>query len=214
MIPPLQQVLKLPRQYGELFPAAVFLAAWVYPPSVGFLGGNMGDALSNCMWLEFILGHAATAFVVVAYVTRTRTSRISSTVGFGLIYGVLVVVMCFAIGSFYPLIQFGIVLFGRLRLAAAGSRDDFKITQIILPASRIFLFMITAGLAAALPLPRLGATPEALPISGEGILVDNPHRTMAWGIMYFVAGWYLYNKLLPGAVPRITATIRGRLRLP
>ena len=216
MIPPLQQVLKLPRQYGELFPAAVFLAAWIYPPSVGFLGGNMGDALSNCMWLEFILGHAATAFVVVAYVTRTRKSRISSTLVFGLIYAVLVAVMCLAIGSFYPLIQFGVVLFSRLHLAATGSGPggDFKITPVILTASRMFLLLITAGVAAALPLPRLGATPEALPISGEGIMIENPHKTMVWGVIYFTTGWYLYNRLLPGALPKITAAIRGRLRLP
>ena len=157
---------------------------------------------------------AATAFVVVAYVTKDKTSRFSSTLVFGLIYAVLVAGMCFVIGSFYPLIQFGVVLIGRLHLAATGSAGDFKIIHVLTTAFRIFLLMITAGVAAAVPLPRLGATPEVLPISGEGLMVENPHMTMAWGVTYFVTGWYSYNKLIPVVVPKITAVIRRRMPLP
>lgn len=214
MLPPLERVNDLQRRYGELVPAFVFVAAWISPASIGFLGKNMGDVLSHSMWLEFIMGHAATAFVVTAYVSRNKTSRVSATVVFGVIYAVMVIGFCFATGSFYPLIQFGVVFWGRLQLARTGSRDDFKMIHIFTAASRVFLLMITSGIAAVLPLPRLGATPDALPMSGDGILIENPHRTLAWGCIYFVASWYLYNKALPGLIPEFTVKIKRRLRLP
>jgi hypothetical protein len=214
MFVPLQQVSKIPRQIGELIPAVIFLSVWISPRSMRFIGENAGNTLDHCMWLEFIMGHAATAFIVVAYVTSSKTSRVSITAIFGVIYAGFVVVMCFAMGSFYPLIQFGFVLWGRLSLAKTGSKSDIKITHILLTASRVFLLMITAGIAAAIPLPRLGATPEAIQISGGGIMAENPHMIMAWGFIYFVASWYLYNIFFPNAVPRLTDKLRRRFRLP
>ncbi len=214
MIVSLQNLIKIPRQIGELIPAAVFLTVWISPSFLRFMDDDIGNTLSMCMWLEFLMGHAATAFIVVAHVIEGKTSRVSTTVFFGLIYASIVIVMCFVIGSYYPLIQFGVVFYGRIHLARVGSKEDFKITHVLVTVSRVFLLLITAGIAAALPLPRFGATPDALPLNGEGRMIENPHMTMAWGFIYFVASWYIYNIFVPNTVPKLANKFTRRFRPP
>lgn len=207
-------VVRIPRHTGELLPAAIFLATWISPASTRFLSDNIGDTLGYCMWLEFIMGHAATAFVVIAFTRRGRKSGIVTTSVFGIIYAAMIVMFCVVMKSWYPLIQFGVVLWGRIRLGYSEAPGNIKLGQVLVVASRMFLLLITAGIAAAIPLPHLGATPESLPMSGEGRMTEYPHMTLAWGFLYFVSCWYIYGRLVPKIQPKIEAFLSGRHMKP
>jgi hypothetical protein len=202
-----RDIRKIPENAGlsELIPAAIYLATWISPSFMSFLGKDIGNTLSMCMWLEFIMGHAGTAFAVTAFVAGSRRSRVRMTVFFGLLYACLVVGMCFAMRSYYPLIQFGLVFYGRVRLAAEDAADGGnKLSAVLIAASRVFLLLITAGVAAVFPLPQLGATPEAMNLTGEGRMIEHPHMTMAWGVIYFTASWYLYGVAAPKIKQKLT----------
>ncbi len=199
-------IRKIPENAGELFPAAIYLATWISPSFTSFLDKDIVNTLSLCMWLEFIMGHAGTAFAVTAFVAGSRRSRVRMAVIFGLVYACLVVGMCFMMQSFYPLIQFGLVFYGRIRLAAADTAGSGnKLSSVLTAASRVFLLMIALAIAALLPLPRLGLPPEALSHGGGGEMADKPQMGMAWGFIYFTASWYLYVVVAPKIRRKIDA---------
>lgn len=162
-----------------------FLATWVDPKA---LGEDMVSYLFQVMILEFIIIHSAGFMSVVIFGQYPRGKKIGILLGMGLFYTLFVAGFAVGFNSWWPVIAFWGLMFNRMLSvltgqAGQGKGDDFVKSMW---AATVVCYLVSVFAAILLPLPALGVSPEDLAhldISGD--FVDEPHRMLAWGFLYF-----------------------------
>jgi hypothetical protein len=174
----------------DLVTTAVFAGAWIAPRRYGV---EIVATLLVVMLLEFLVMHAG---VMIGVVTQSRvldparkTLRIGALGGFYLLFAV-----GWAIGFGQPWI---VISFAWLLLAKVAAVWPFPVTAAAEAARQQRLwgysglaYLFGAGVTTLLPLPRLGMQPDVvaeLNLPGSGLWIDEPHRVLAFGAVYFAA---------------------------
>jgi hypothetical protein len=175
--------------------SAVFLLVWIAP---GVLGPEWVKNLMITMLLEFLTVHSG-GFIGTTVadpgVSRQRKTRV--VLGFGSMYLLFAGAFSLAFSAWWPLLVFVWLLLAKLGvvwLAPVPTAQEHA-RQTAFTAASIAGYVIGAMLTSFLPLPRLGidaAVVEAAAIPGSGLWVDEPHRVVAFGALYF--GFMAWNK--------------------
>ena len=185
----------------DLVTMGVFALAWIDPRRFGL---GLVVSLMVVMLLEFIVMHAG---VVIGTVTHSRaldrqekTRRIG---GFGLLYGLFAVAWAVAFRQPWVVPSFAWLLLGKV---AAVWLFPVPAAAEVLRQQRIWGYSAMAylggvGLTLFLPLPLLGMQPDvvdALNLPGSGAWIDEPHRVLAFGVVYFAAqaaiDWFVASR--------------------
>ena len=179
----------------------VFALAWIDPRRFGL---EFVVTLFVVMLLEFIVMHAG---VIIGTVTQKQTlDRAEKTLrigGLGLLYGLFVVAWAFAFGQPWIIPAFGWLLIGKVAavwLFPVPGAAEVQRQQTIWGYSGL-AYLFGAGLTLVLPLPLLGMQPDvvdALNLPGTGAWIDEPHRVLAFGVVYFAAqaaiDWFVASR--------------------
>lgn len=182
--------------------AGFFLAVWIAPLKLG--AGSVRTAML-IMLVEFVLIHASGflgAFALAG--TAPRRKRVLAIAGFGLFYALFIGAFMAAFKAWWPAAVFGWLLVGKL--ARVLARSDPAASQRLMSAWAASVLFYILGVFATLflPLPKLGidaATIPQLGLVGSGAWVDEPHRVVAFGLLYFAAlAWFKWaDQPLPHA---------------
>lgn len=170
--------------------AGFFLVVWLWPLRFGT------DAVKTAiliMIVEFLTVHASGLLGgVVLSPGRSRGTRLKVLAGVGVVYLLFVIVFVLIFQQWWPLLVFGWLLlakFSRVLSGTVAATGDAAIQIALWVASGIF-YLLGVLLTVLLPLPRLGVTAavvSGLDLPGSGIWVEEPHRLLAFGFLYFAA---------------------------
>lgn len=170
--------------------ATFFLAVWLMPLR---FGDGMVRTAVLIMLIEFITVHASGFLGGMALnSSAARGKRLLMLLGLGLFYSGFVAAFVFAFDQWWPIAAFGWLLlskFSRVLFGAATPRQDAE-AQLSLWAASVAFYVLGVMLTVFLPLPRLGVTEAILPqlgLPGSGLWVEQPHRLLAFGMLYFAA---------------------------
>jgi hypothetical protein len=149
------------------------------------------------MLLEFIIIHSA-GFMGVALISDLGLARKTGAVlGLGVMYSTFVGAFALAFETWWPLVAFWGLTLNRLLSVlvhqAPGGGEKALLQQSW--GISVILYLLGTFATLFLPLPRLGITPalvQALQLPGSGVWVDEPHRVVAFGFLYF-GGQALYE---------------------
>jgi hypothetical protein len=165
--------------------ATLFAWLWMLPLAFG------PDGVRNAMLVmlvEFILIHS-TAFLGAATsaTNASRFRKVGLLAAFGALYLVFIAAFAAAFDAWWPFLAFGWLLLGKLRIIfTARDADGGGAAAIWAMSALAYLFAVFATLF--LPLPRLGldeAVLSQLQLPGSGAWIDEPHRVIAAGTLYF-----------------------------
>jgi hypothetical protein len=212
-LPPLLQ--RLVAAAPDAVTAGFFLVVWLDPLRLG--EGSVRTAML-IMLVEFVLIHATGFLGAFALATLApRRVRVLGILGFGLFYALFIGAFMAAFQAWWPALVFGWLLVGKFARVLTGGGDGGQIASLW--AASVLLYLGGAFLTVLAPLPRLGVTAAVLPqldLVGEGLWMDQPHRALAFGVLYFGGlAWFKWaNRPLPctataGAQPRPTASGKG-----
>lgn len=189
------------RATPDAITASVFLWLWIAPLSLGPDGVAQAMLV---MLVEFILIHASAFLGNVAFSdTRSHAAKIKALLLIGLAYLLFVAAWAWSFNAWWPFLAFGWLLLGKLGVALEtrrGREERYARMQLDWSmTSMVYLLGVFA--TVMLPVPRLGLTPAVqarLELPGSGLWVDEPHRVIAFGALYFGllawakwAGWRL-----------------------
>lgn len=167
--------------------AASFAAVWASP--------SVFDALSvkTAMLVEFFLVHSTGFFTAFANMLGTsRTQRVLSVLGLSLFYLMMIAVFAWSFGEWWPLAAFGWLLVGKLwwvrsNLVADGDAMPWKMGAW---ADSVAAYLFGCALTAIADIPRWGMAAALQPQLGlgssGGLCLDEPHRVVAFGVVYFL----------------------------
>lgn len=195
------------RRFALALPDAVtcgfFALTWLEPFRFG------ADAVKTgliVMLLEFLVVHSSGFFAVLVYNPEaSRLKRTLSVLGLSLFYLLFVLGWAAVFAEWWPLGAFAWLIGSRLGtiwidpvplVNEAGRQLILWVLSVLLYLGGVFATVDT-------PLPYLGIPPELVPslgITGGGLWVEQPHRVIAFGALYF--GGLALVKLL---VPAVTA---------
>lgn len=164
-----------------------FLITWIDPLA---LGGGMVRHLLLVMMIEFIVIHSAAFMGSVAIAQKGAWRTIGAIVGFGLFYSVFAGAFSLAFRTWWPLVAFwGLTLNRLLRVILGGAfSENEKELMTKEWATTGALYVILVFVTLFPPLPRFGITPAvvaAQELPGSGAWIDDPHRVIAFGFLYF-----------------------------
>lgn len=170
--------------------AAFFLMVWLTPLS---FGNDMVKTAILIMLIEFITVHAG-GFIggLSMNLSLSRAKRALLVLVLGLFYSGFVAAFVFAFDQWWPLAVFGWLLlskFSRVLFGASTPREEAE-GQLLLWVVSVMFYVLGVMLTVFLPLPRLGVTEAVLPqlgLPGTGLWVEQPHRLLAFGMLYFAA---------------------------
>jgi len=169
--------------------AAAFALAWARPD---IAAPWLVRDLVLVMLYEFIVVHS-TGFMGAAWFAATgRRGRVLMVLGLGLLYTLFVGGFAAAFGTWWPLLAFWGLTLNRalpmlLRQARPGEEGALVLRTWV--AGVIFYLGFTA-LTVVADVPPLGLTPDvaaAVDLPGGGLWIDEPHRALAFGSLYFAA---------------------------
>jgi hypothetical protein len=171
----------------DLVLGGVFLVAWTSPAS---FQGNVVPHLMLVMLLEFIIVHSSAFLGHVMLGRETRKRKIASLLGLGGFYTLFVGGFSLAFRSWWPLGSFWAQMVNRLLSVIVGQAPSGEEKQFLQRSwgVSVLCYLVFAMATTLLPLPRLGVDGvfrEGLP--GNGLWVEEPHRVMALGFLYFTA---------------------------
>jgi hypothetical protein len=143
------------------------------------------------MLVEFILIHSTAFLGAAAFAgNASRLRRVGLLAGFGMLYLVFIAAFSYAFEAWWPFLAFGWLLLGKLRTifdardpegsGARGAQAMWGISALA--------YLASVFATAFLPLPRLGigeAVLAQLQLPGSGLWVEQPHRVIAAGVLYF-----------------------------
>jgi hypothetical protein len=168
--------------------ATVFMALWIAPLAFG--GSGVRNAML-VMLVEFILVHATGFLGVAAFAgNASRLRKVGMLAGFGVLYLVFIAAFSSAFDAWWPFLAFGWLLLGKLGIVF-GARDAAGLSARDAPqawAMSALAYIVAVFATLFLPLPRLGleqAVLEPLQLPGSGVWVEQPHRVIAAGALYF-----------------------------
>ena len=167
---------------------AVFLLVWTSP---GMLGAVWVKNLMVTMLLEFLTVHSG-GFIgtTLANPDASRLLKTKVVLGFGSFYLLFAGAFSLAFDAWWPLAVFAWLLLAKLAivwLAPVPTAQEQQ-RQTMFTAASVGGYVIGVFLTTLLPVPQLGiddAVAEAAAIPGSGLWVDEPHRVVAFGALYF-----------------------------
>lgn len=178
-----------------------FLITWIEPKA---LGDDMVSSMFQIMLVEFIIIHSAGFMGNVIYSNYPQSKKILYLLGFGLFYFVFIGAFAFSFKSWWPVFAFGGLLLNRMLSVITGQAETGKEQEFVkqMWGVNVGCYLVSVFAAILIPLPEFGVSPNDLShLNMSGDFVDQPHKMMAWGFMYFMmVGWYemkLQKKTIP-----------------
>jgi hypothetical protein len=172
--------------------ALVFLVTWVSP---GFFGDQTVTRLMLVMLLEFIIVHSAVFMGTVIVSSDEKGRRTFALLGLGLFYSIFAAAFSLIFKSLWPFGAFWLQTGNRLLSVLVGQPPSGEEKTFLMKgwAISVALYVACCFITAFLPMPRFGITPgvvTALHLPGSGLWIDEPHRVIAFGFLYFaLTGW-------------------------
>ena len=167
-----------------------FLVTWIEPAAIG---EDMVPYLFQVMMVEFIIIHSAGFMGTVIYGNEPRAKKVKVLLGLSLFYFIFILGLSFGFRSWWPVIAFGGLMFNRMISVFTGQAEQGKEDEFIknMWAINVFCYLVSIFTAILLPLPELGVSPDQLShLNMSGDFIDEPHKMMAWGFLYFTAIGY------------------------
>jgi hypothetical protein len=187
--------------------AGVFLSIWLAPLALG------ESAVRNAMLImliEFVMVHAAGFLGAFAFADRlSRRQRVLSLLGFAGFYLLFVLAFVLIFREWWPLPVFGWLLLSKLGIAMGGSQygTDQQARMMALWVLSALFYLGGVFATLLLPLPYLGMQPDLLPqfgLVGSGLWVEQPHRVVAFGALYFsLCSWAKWKAWSRGCPPSL-----------
>jgi hypothetical protein len=168
--------------------ALAFVVVWCAPFAVGAL--SVKTAMLT-MLLEFFLIHATGFFTAFAGDAGTpRGRRVALLLGLSLFYLLMIGAFAWSFREWWPLAAFAWLAVGKIAWTWRMRRDtpDARMTQMAGWAASVVAYLGGCLLTIMMPIPRLGMTADLQPrfgLSGSGLWIDEPHRVVAFGVVYF-----------------------------
>lgn len=177
--------------------AATFLVIWFAPFAFGPRG--VRNAMLT-MLIEFIVVHASGFLGAVALAPAvSRGKKVAGLLGFALFYSVFIGAFVLIFDETWPILVFCWLLLGKFSGALARHRlDDAEVRrQQAGWAMAVVFYIAGVFLTILLPIPRFGMDAALLPefaLTGSGLWVEQPHRVVAFGFLYFAAtAWFKWR---------------------
>ena len=164
----------------ELGLALVFLLTWVAPR---VLGVAWVKSLLLILLAEMLLLAAAG---VLWHMDGGGGGVVALMWGLFGLYALMAWGLCRLFESWWPLMTLGMLLAARIwtdALPAMAMESEPRMLAV-----RGVALLGVVVVTTMLPLPRLGMTPELtreIKVPGDGIWVDEPHRLLVTGLLYF-----------------------------
>jgi hypothetical protein len=176
----------------DFFLAVQFLLMWIDP---NIIGARFLPLYVGLMVAEFIVIHSSVFLGNVAYGSGDKKAKLIMILGLAGFYSLFFLGICLAIGEWYYMFGFWLLIGNRLLGVALGQAPEGE-EKLLLQrgwAANTILYLFGVFLTILLPLPQLGITSEIqsqFSLPGEGEWVDNPHTTIAFGFFYYtMVGW-------------------------
>ena len=169
-----------------------FLINWLDPTA---LGAQMVQYFLLVMLLEFIIMHSAAIMGVALFSETPVLKKLRTVLGLAMLYSIFVAGFALSFKTWWPLGAFWGLSINRLAGSLVGQAPTGKEQDLIKMgwAWSAVLYLGFTFATLLLPVPRLGLTDEAVRLqnlSGDGIWVDEPHRVLAFGFLYFTGQTY------------------------
>ncbi len=169
--------------------AAGFALVWLFPFALDEL--SVRTALL-VMVLEFFLIHATGFFTAIGGAPRIRRAwRMLALAGLTLFYLAMVGAFAMSFGEWWPVLAFLWLAVGKAAWAwgtRPGDGDDAMVMPMVAWAGSVVAYLFGAFLTILVPVPRLGMTGQVQPrfgLEGGGLWIEEPHRVVAFGLVYF-----------------------------
>lgn len=164
-----------------------FLVTWFQPYR---FGDRMVKHLVAIMLLEFIIIHSSVFMGTAAISSSTTGQKLKTLAGFGLLYSLFAGAFSLGFQTPWPLIAFwGLTLNRLLRVIIGGAfSEDEKTLMLAEWAMATVFYLLFVFATVILPVPRFGITRAVVSdqeFSGSGLWIDEPHRAIAFGFLYF-----------------------------
>lgn len=195
----------------DLCTALAFVLVWASPLRFGLF--SVKTAMLT-MLLEFFLIHATgffTAFVNTPNTSRLR--RIGGLLGLSSFYLLMIGAFSWSFGAWWPLLGFLWLLAGKIlwvRAHPVVDADDTMFWQMGAWAGSVVAYLFACFATLIPDVPRWGMTEALQPrfgLTGGGVWIDEPHRVVAFGVLYFAV--LAAGKLFAAAIVQWRAK-RGR----
>jgi hypothetical protein len=169
--------------------AFAFLMTWTSP---GWLGGRPIRYLMLVMMVEFVIVHSAgfmAGFMASDLPRATKSLWILGLSGF---YTIFVGAFAVAFRTWWPITGFWLLTVNRLSGVLLSQAPAGRGKQLAAASWGVgaLLYVVLVFATVFLPVPRLGISPavaQAADLLGTGLWVDEPHRVLAFGFLYFTA---------------------------
>ncbi len=166
----------------------LFMLAWIAP---GVLGAVWVKNLMITMLLEFLTVHSG-GFIgtTVANPEASRSTKTKVVLGFGSFYLLFAGGFSLAFDAWWPILVFAWLLLAKLGMVwlSPVPTAQEQARQATFTGLAIAAYVIGVFLTSLLPVPRFGidaAVVQAAAIPGSGLWVEEPHRVIAFGALYF-----------------------------
>lgn len=186
----------------DLCTALAFVVVWAAPLRFGLL--SVKTAMLT-MLVEFFLIHATGFFTAFANAPgSSRLKRIGSLLGLSTFYVLMIGAFSWSFGAWWPLLGFLWLLAGKIlwvRAHPVVDDDDTMFWQMAAWAGSVVAYLGGCFATLVPDVPRWGMTEAIQPrfgLSGGGVWIDEPHRVVAFGVVYFAA--LAVGKLLAAAI--------------
>lgn len=166
--------------------AFLFFATWLRPE---WLGRHWVKSLMLVMLVEFLVIHSFG--FLFAFTQESGTRSILGLLGIGAFYLLFAAAFGAAFRSWWPLLLFGWLigskLFGLLTGAVMPADQAAYVTSVWVVSTVAYLLLV--AFTTLMPLPRLGVREHArnygVDPAATGLWMEQPHRVIAFGALYF-----------------------------
>lgn len=167
--------------------AAAALLTWVDP---SILGTELVRGFVMLMLVEFIVVHSSAFLGAVAYSEESAWRRVRNTVLISLFYTVFLAGFALSFKTWWPILGFWGLTLNRLLGVLIGQAPSGQEKALLMQQWGIgaAAYILCVFPTVVLPLPRLGVTRSMLgELSGDtsGVWVSEPHRAVAFAMLYF-----------------------------
>jgi hypothetical protein len=169
----------------DLILSAMFLAVWIDPM---VLGAGMAEDLVMLMILEFIVIHSS-VLLGATLLDPSNPKRGKMLLFLCGVYLLFALAISASVKSHWPLtylVGLTVNRFLGLLLGQAPTGKEKDMMMGLWAASAVYYLLGAFG-TILIPLPELGLGRHAPHLPGEGLWVDEPHRAIAFGFIYFAA---------------------------
>jgi hypothetical protein len=182
-------VLHLVSGLPSFFLSGMFLVTWIAPRA---FGEKTISYLMLLMLLEFINVHAAGFMGMTIVSESSRGKKAITIVSLGVFYTLFIGGFALAFKQWWPVWAFWGLVLNRLLGVLLGKAPTGQ-DKIMLQTSwaiGVFCYVMLVFATVVLPIPAFGVTSEVIAQQGftaRGLWIDEPHRMMAFGFLYFGA---------------------------